>query len=456
MSQQTVSKKVVFCALLLGWNAFSSLAHAQNAEEPPLPPAAPAERSQPAGALPPASGESERAMQSFSSWRLGGYGEMAASYHDFDQNRFTPSGAAPTRRGTIGIPRVVIAADHKFSPEWILSVELEIEQGGTGISREIEWAEEGGEYEMSVEKGGKVGLEQFRLTRLIHPAFNVRVGHLIVPVGRINSRHAPTQFFTVYRPESETAILPSTWHENGLAFFGAWQHFEYQVMVVAGLDPHGFRDRDWIRNGKQGAFETDTFTSPAFVARVNYTGVPGLLVGLSGYFNQSAKNASKPQRTAELDATVSIATAELQYQDHHIVFRASGIYGHLSDSAALSTINKRLPGSSGYSNTPVAKTALSYGAELGYNVGSLLGADAPQVLPFIRYEYYNPMASTEGSILADKRFEVAMWSAGINYFALPDLVVKADYASRRIGGGNYNNENTLSVGLAYAGWFFKK
>jgi len=51
---------------------------------------------------------------------------------------------------------------------------------------------------------------------------------------------------------------------------------------------------------------------------------------------------------------------------------------------------------------------------------------------------------------------VDLITAGLNYYILPNLVAKADYARRWIGGGRFNNESTISLGLAYIGWFFSK
>lgn len=159
---------------------------------------------------------------------------------------------------------------------------------------------ENGEYETEVEKGGEVALEQFHITRLILPAFNVRVGHVIVPVGLTNTHHEPINFFGTSRPEGETSILPSTWHETGIEFygtFGRWySRFSYQALVVAGLNPNGF-DRDtWVAGGKQGLFETDNFTSPAYVGRLNYERVLGLRIGGSVYYcADAARNADKKQ-----------------------------------------------------------------------------------------------------------------------------------------------------------------
>lgn len=63
----------------------------------------------------------------------------------------------------------------------------------------------------------------------------------------------------------------------------------------------------------------------------------------------------------------------------------------------------------------------------------------------------------------DKRCQVSAWTAGLNWFALPNLVVKADYTTRQIGtskvfgkSNRYNSENEFSIGLAYVGWFFQR
>lgn len=396
-------------------------------------------------------------FEEFNMFRFGGYGEMAASYFDYGFNRMTPNGSVKENRGAISIPRFILAFDYKFSSSWILGAEIEFEYGGAGVAREIEWYEEGGEYEMEVEKGGEVALEQFHITKLFHPSFNVRAGHIIVPVGLTNAHHEPINFFGVYRPEGETTILPSTWHENGIAFFGEIWKFDYEVMMVAGLDPLGFRNTEWIAGGQQKMYEVNGFTSPAFAGRLNYHPAKGLRIGISGYYNQAAKNASKPQRTSHMKNTVNIITGDFQYRDRNLTLRANVVYGTLGDSEALSRVNRSSSSASGYPRTDVASAALAYGGEIGYNVGSFFNQqNAPRIYPFIRYEYYNPMEKTQGKILADKRMEASVLIAGLNYYALPNLVVKGEYSHRRIGGGNYNNENSVSIGLAYIGWFLSK
>lgn len=401
----------------------------------------------------------------YNKFRFGGYGEMAGSYMDYDMNRFGPYGSYKKNRGSISIPRFVLAFDYKFSSSWILGAEIEFEAGGTGTAREIEWFEENGEYETEIEKGGEVALEQFHITKLIHPAFNIRAGHMIVPVGLTNEHHEPINFFGVYRPEGETSILPSTWHETGISFFGQFGKFDYTAMMVAGLDANGFGKQNWIASGKQGAFETDNFSSPAFVGRLNYWGVQGLRVGASIYYNaKPTRNASKPNKNYNastgkwIDAPVTIFTADAQYisPNRNLIARTNVVYGNVQESLALTNVNNRLSSATGYPRTPVAKAAVSYGGEIGYNVGSFFSEKAPRIYPFVRYEYYNPMEKTVKGVTADKRLQVSAWTAGLNYYALPNLVVKADYTNRKIGGGKYNSENMVSLGIAYVTWIFSK
>ncbi|MDE7147784.1 MAG: hypothetical protein K2O20_05280, partial [Duncaniella sp.] len=312
-------------------------------------------------------------------------------------------------------------------------------------------------------------LEQFHITRLIVPQFNVRVGHMIVPVGLTNAHHEPINFFGTIRPQAETQLLPSTWHETGIQVFGSFgrqfSRFDYQLMVVAGLNANGFNRDEWIIGGKQGFFEQDNFTSPAYVGRLDYSGVPGLRTGVSFYYCRDAgANADKEHTYASVGRIpVAIGTWDAQYRNRFVTARANVTYGYVGNSAALSEANRMLSNKSPYSRLiPVAKNSLGYGAEAGLNLKSVIGGACPVIYPFARYEYYNPQYRGQGRMTMDKRLEVSQWQMGLNWFALPNLVVKADYATRRIGTskvfgkGTYNSENEFSVGLAYIGWFIRK
>ena len=409
----------------------------------------------------------------YNKFRVGGYGEALAKFMDYGINRFsgTSYGNSDEHRNSISIPRFVVAFDYKFNPKWVLGAEIEFEAGGVGIERELENSENG-EYETEMEKGGEVALEQFHITRLIHPAFNVRAGHMIVPVGLTNYNHEPINFFGTSRPEGETTIIPSTWHETGISVFGTfgrgYADFDYEAMVVTGLNADGFGRDNWVADGKQGQFEVDNFTSPAYVARLNYKGVPGLRVGASFYYcNNVTANADKRYKYSSVgQSAVTIYPFDAQYKCKYLTARGMVIKGDLENAAAVGSVNVSNSGNSYHSSAmrKVAKGALTYGAEVGFNLKGIFGEPKkmPVIYPFVRYDYYNPQQVADKGQTLDARSQVSKWTAGINWYALPNLVVKADYTTRQIGTQKvfgttkYNSENEFAIGLAYVGWFLSK
>lgn len=400
---------------------------------------------------------------SFKRFRIGGYGEMVANFKDYGINRFngTSEGNSKVKRNTISIPRLVLAGDVKFSKHFSLGMEVEFEYGGTGQVYELENTENG-EYEVEMEKGGEVAIEQFHLTYHMNNYFNVRVGHMIVPVGLTNSHHEPINFFGTVRPEGETTMLPSTWHETGLQVYGQfgrkWASMQYQAMVITGLNANGFNRNQWAGKAKQGLFEGDNFTCPAYALRLDYTGVPGLRIGSSVYYCPNvAANSDKPD-TYNFKAPATIWSLDAQYRNKWVEARANVMQGYLGNSDLLSKKNAMLSNKSPYSRTaPIARLSVDYGGEIGLRMKSFFKGNTKYLdfTPFARYEYYNTQQGIKNAV-ADDRLKVSMWVAGINYKPLPYLIVKADYTHRTIGGGKYNSENEFAVGVAFINWFWKK
>ena len=126
-----------------------------------------------------------------------------------------------------------------------MGTELEIEHGGTESAVEIE-EEEAGEYESEIERGGEVALEQFWINKEFSKALNLKMGHIIVPVGATNMYHNPTEFFTNYRPEGENTIMPCTWHETGISLWGKTSSWRYEIMFLPGLDSDRFGNKGLI------------------------------------------------------------------------------------------------------------------------------------------------------------------------------------------------------------------
>lgn len=414
-------------------------------------------------------------VNGYNKWRIGSYGEMLATFKDYGLNRYYGSSKGNTKKNhnEISIPRFVLEGEYKITPNWILSAEVEFESGGTGITYEIESqsGSENGEYETEVEKGGEVALEQFHLTRLIVPAFNVRVGHMIIPVGLTNSHHEPLNFFTAARPEGATTIMASTWHETGLEFFGRFGKsaatFDYEAMITSGLNPNGFDCYNWVKKAKQGFLEVDNFSAPAYTARLNWTGIKGLRLGASVLYNPKAqKNADKLITYAEYDdINVLLYSFDAQYVNKYVTARANYLSGNITETVGITAANRRYSSKSPYSRMgPVAKKAVDWSAEVGVNLKSFFPnvSAFPVVFPFVHYNYYNPQEECEQGLIGDDRCQVSLWSFGLNWRPLSNLVVKADYTTRQIGtskifgSGPYNSENEFRIGVAYQLWFAKK
>ena len=166
---------------------------------------------------------------------------------------------------------------------------IEFEHTGTGSAIENE-ADEAAEWEYEQEKGGEVELEQFWIQKSFGRAANVKAGHIIVPVGLNNAYHEPLNYFTVYRPEGENTILPSTWHDTGIAFWGRSGKFRYELDVVAGLNAMLFNRDKWIHHGAGSPFEFKPANQMGAAARVDFYAMKGLRFGLSGYVGNSVHN----------------------------------------------------------------------------------------------------------------------------------------------------------------------
>ena len=395
-----------------------------------------------------------RAQGDYSKFRFGGYGEILYQRMDYSADRYSNAdGAQNENRAYITLPRVVFTLDYKFRDDLILTSEIEFEYGGTGSALELEY-EEAGEYEMEVEHGGEVVLEQLHITKIFNPNLSLSVGHLIVPVGQTNARHESITYFGTVRPESETSIIPLTWHETGISFNANYKKWKAQFFVVNGLDANGFSSAYWVKSGKQGLFENVKITDPAFAYRIENKSIRNLRLSSSGYIGNSTGNTQKPEKMGDLKGQVSILTGDFEFNNRKIIARGNVVWGNLSDSYEISSINKNISKNIQYQRTPVAQNALAYGVECGYAFP--LKAKGSRLIPFARYEYYNSMENTAGDMLADARYKRDVATFGVNYFMTPAVAVKADYSHRRIGLGDYNHENTFGLALVYTGWFMQK
>jgi len=408
-----------------------------------------------------AAGDSVMQHAGGSRFSVGGYGEVAYSrnYYSDHVSRYSQPEAhrSDPSHGRFDLPHVVVYMGYDFGSGWTMGTEIEFEHGGNGIAYEKE-DEEGGEWEQETEKGGEVELEQFWIQKSFARWANLRAGHIVVPVGLTNAHHEPLHFFTVYRPEGEATIMPSTWHQTGVSFWGRHGDFRYEAQLLAGLNSDNFTNVGWIKKGHKSPLEFDVANKYAAALRIDNYSIPGLRIGLSGYYGHSIGN-SYPNNANGVDATykgkVAIGAIDFTYNAHNWIVRGQADYGYLSDAEQLKYVYNRLNSKSPYKHSAfVSGNAYAVGIEAGYDVFSQiesLRSQQKRLYIFGRYEAYNPYASatrgTDSDYTAVRRMAV-----GLNYHPLKQVVVKAEY-SKRFLKSQYNDEPAVNIGIAYEGWF---
>lgn len=392
---------------------------------------------------------------------VGGYGEVAMSrnfYSDHvsryslaDEHKNDPS------HGRFDIPHAVIYLGYDFGKGWTMGTEIEFEHGGVGMAYEKE-DEEGGEWEQEVEKGGEVELEQFWIQKSFGRWANIKAGHIVVPVGLNNAYHEPLNFFTVYRPEGENTVLPSTWHQTGVSFWGRTKGWRYELQFLAGLNSDNFTNTGWINKGPGTPTEGEIATKYGTALRIDNYCIKGLRIGLSGYYGHAIGNSypnNKDGAESKYKGVVAIGAIDFTYNDYNWIVRGQADYGYLSDAKQLKYFTNRLNGLSPFHHSAfVSKNAFAYGIEAGYNVFSQiekLRQSNQKMYLFGRYEHYNPYASKTKNTSYDYT-NVQRMAVGINYYPVKQIVVKAEY-SHRFLKSQYNNEPAINIGVAYEGWF---
>ncbi len=390
---------------------------------------------------------------------VGGYGEAVYSYNFYSDawNRYkTPANFKDDHHSRVDLPHVVIYLGYDFGKGWSMGSEIEFEHGGVEAAVEME-DDEGGEYESEIERGGEVALEQFWLQKSFSPKFNIRAGHIVVPVGATNRAHEPLNFFGVYRPAGDNNIIPCTWHETGISLWGRAGAWRYEAMLIPGLDSDRFGRETWVKSGAGSPYEFKIANALAGAFRVDNYSVRGLRMGLSGYVGNTFSNTlSHPNSTwDDVKGTLAIGAFDFDYSGYNFIARGGIIYGHLTDADKITTYNKKMRNDSPSPKTNVASDAISVGVEAGYNILAPLRVHDQKLYVFARYDYYDSMLKTAGGVLRYDWCGRQRIAAGVNYFPIKQIVVKGEYSIGLLKKP-YNNEPAISLGIAYAGFFSTK
>jgi len=274
----------------------------------------------------------------------------------------------------------------------------------------------------------------------ITPAFNIRTGSMLMPMGPLNEFHEPTLFYSVERPYVQRTIIPTSWQEGGAGVFGAVNGLKYRVYLVSGLNAEGFTASDGIRGGRGGVAEQPS-DDLAIVGRLEYVGLPGIDLGLSAY--QGGANTTK--NPALTDAGVGIWEADARLR--MAGFDLRGVYSLIQVDGA-DQITAFTLADPDVDDQVVGEEMMGWYLEAAYEVLRLLAADSEQeVVVFIRYEDFNTQQSVPTGFSADPANDRQVMTAGLAYFPILDVAVKADLESWDDGADN--DGTRFNLGVAY-------
>ena len=347
---------------------------------------------------------------------LWGYGEMNYNH--------------PTARAAdaqADLRRAVIGFSHAFDE-------------ATHVYGELEW-----EHAVaSADDAGETEVEQLYIEHALAPAYGVRAGLMLVPLGLLNEHHEPTQYFGVERNFVETAIIPSTWREGGVAMYG---NTDFGLSWNAGIgtgpdlgkwDPASGEGRESPLGSIHQELQLARARDPSLFAALNWTAIPGLNVGggaFAGKIGQGADFAGK-------DARLLLGEVHARWQTGPFDFSALYARGTISDTQAL---NLTFAGES----TPVPKAFWG-----GYAQGAwrALAWNESNLTPFVRYEQFNtgaayaeqPLGLGTPALPTEK-----VWTAGINYYLNPNVVFKFDYQDFNRDDAELGYGNRFNLGIGY-------
>jgi hypothetical protein len=345
---------------------------------------------------------------------IGGYGEMI--YSNFAST--TESGDPSDATDRFDFLRAVVYVGYKFNERFLFNSELEFEHASTS-------------------EDGSVSVEFAYIDYLWREQMNVRGGLVLLPMGFINEMHEPITFPGATRPATERQIIPTTWRENGAGLFGELGPFDYRTYVVNGMDADGF-EASGLRGGRQKGSEAAA-EDFAWVARVDYAGTPGLLVGAAGYVGNSGQGLTDAQGSA-IDVPTTIVEGHLEWRWRGLHVRLLGARARLGD---VDQLNQALGVDV---DSSVAEEMVGGYAQVGYDVLQWIKGRS-QLIPFVRWEALNTQDQVASGYVANPEYDQQITTAGLSYLPFDQLIIKLDYV--RTSNAADTGVDRVEVGLGY-------
>lgn len=298
---------------------------------------------------------------------------------------------------------------------------------------------------------GRVELDQAWIEYSVNEQFKARVGVVLVPFGRYNlEAFDPVQEFTA-RPIFAKKVVPTSWSSPGAGFTGratlgsgvgdGWfkdTSLEYQAFVLNGVNSD-ISNQDGLREAR-GAFHHDNNNNQAVVGRLLTKLMPGLEVGVSGYYG-SYDTTGKKMRGVDVDLKITRGPFELLVEAANFDLDPGGL------STAPSNLGQPVPP---YLRGGYIEGRYRFWAD--WLKGTWLGRGFidPKFTALIRYEQAALAGDPGPGSLANRESRL---SFGFNYRPVPTVAFKVEYQLNKTQHEPLVNGNDNGVVLSVTGAF---
>ncbi len=284
--------------------------------------------------------------------------------------------------------------------------------------------------EIEYEHVEEVSVEQAFLQIKINDFMNFRGGLMLTPMGIINEYHEPTTYNGVERPAIDGKIAPTTWREVGIGLQGNIlpATLKYQAYITNGFksfDKEGgatLSGGNALRKGRQKGAES-VFSHPNFAGKVEFYGIKGLNVGLSGYFGKTQSDLYGIVDEAVADSSVvgvAMIGLDARYTAGGLQLRGQYYMTSLSNTKEYNEFT-----ADANSLNDLGSAMNGYYFEAGYNVFKSTNAKS-ELIPFVRYEEYNTHSSVEDILVKNNTYNNNIITAGVSWKLTPKAALKAD------------------------------
>lgn len=324
---------------------------------------------------------------------LAGYGEAKVSYN------------ATYGTGTASLTRNVLFVGYRFHPKVTFFSELEVENAKVAPG------------------AGELAMEQCVLKFDLARNHYLLAGLFIPRIGFLNENHLPTTFNGNDRHHLETSLLPSTWREIGVGYYGSSNRvpgLNWSLGLMNGLNGAALQGGSGLAAAR---FEGSnaTATNIALTGSLLYFR-GGLRLQASGYYGGSV--GLSPRVADSLGLTGGPFGSPVALLEANAQYRLGGLT--LKGLAAAAAIPQAAQLNSAYAtNTP--SRMVGFLAEAGYNLLHRRADKGKQLNVFTRYEWMDLMAQVPENGIQDPLHRRAYLIAGLGYMPVRGVVLKLDW-----------------------------